>query len=62
MHGRLAVCTGAAGVRVENRSDGSTGLVRTGPYGSTRAAPCCGVVGMWARPMRLRNTQYVHAW
>ena len=31
-------------------------------YGSTRAAPCCGVVGMWPRPMRLRNTQYVHAW
>jgi AcrR family transcriptional regulator len=26
-------------------------------YGSTRAAPCCGVVGMCARPIRLRNTQ-----
>jgi len=47
--------SGPAGARVQTPGSGVG-------YGTTRAAPCCGVVGMWPRPMRLRNTQYVHAW
>ena len=68
------VCAGAVGVRgrggcararrcsVRRVARLRDGVPRAGRYGSTRAAPCCGVVGMWVRPMRLRNTQYVHAW